>query len=94
MRETNAAADAPPEEPVTGVHRRVALCGHDLGAAPRRGLCQRCYRKLVESGCPLPPAGKPGPDPTPALERWVRSLPEETRRQIAALLLMEERHAP
>lgn len=87
MRETSAAAEGPHEEPVTGVHRRLALCGHDLGTSPRRGLCQRCYRKLVEAGCTLPPAGKPGPEATPALERWVRSLPDDTRRRIAALLM-------
>lgn len=96
MRETSAAADAPPDpEPATGVHEKPArvrgICGHcDLAPRFRRGLCRSCYRKLSEAGCPLPPARPTRvPDPTPALERWVRTLSDETRRQIAALLMGE-----
>lgn len=72
----------PPAVPV------LALCGHcDITRAFRRGLCRSCYRKLSEAGIELPPRTRPGPEGTDALERWVRSLPEDTRRHIASLLM-------
>ena len=79
--------------PATGVHRKVdpaevlALCGHPVGATPRRGLCHRCYRKLSEAGCPLPPKLAPGPTSLDPLVSWIRSLPDDVRRRIAAPLM-------
>jgi len=79
---------APVESPELVAVPVLALCGHcEITRAFRRGLCRSCYRKLREAGCPLPPASLPGPEGTPALERWVRSLPDDVRREIAALLM-------
>lgn len=88
-RNDAAAEDRREGEPATGVDPAdvLALCGHPVGATPRRGLCHRCYRKLYEAGCPLPPKTTPGPVPLDPLGSWVRSLPEDVRRRIAALIM-------
>ena len=65
----------------------LALCGHPPGATPRRGLCHRCYRKLREADCPLPPKLVPGPATLDPLVSWVCSLPDDVRRRIGALLM-------
>lgn len=65
------------------------LCGHTPGASPRRGLCQRCYRKLLEAGLPMPPRLRPGPDPdrVDVVAAWVRTLSEDVRRRLSAALM-------
>lgn len=65
----------------------LALCGHAPGTSPRRGLCQRCYRKLLEAGLPLPPRLAPGPAPLDGLASWARSLPDDVRRRMLAALM-------
>lgn len=74
-------------EVAAGPTTAPTLCGHTPGASPRRGLCQRCYRKLLEAGLPMPPRLRSGPDPADVIAAWVSTLSDDVRRRLSAALM-------